>query len=94
MNSSRDLIRLSDFYRAKLCDELEARHPEAFDNSDDDACRLGSELMRRFLRQQLLRDNIKISGDGFEMLCHDFFGSHHFYDRAQKLRRASEANDA
>jgi protein-arginine kinase activator protein McsA len=39
MNSARDLIRLSEFYRSKLYDELEVRHPEAFDNSDDEACR-------------------------------------------------------
>jgi hypothetical protein len=94
MNSSRDLIKLSDFYRAKLYDLLEARHPEAFDNSDNETCRRGSELMRRFLRQQLLKDNIKLQGDGFEMLCHDFFCSYHFYDRADKLRKVPKPYDA
>jgi hypothetical protein len=94
MNSSRDLIKLSDFYRVKLYDELEARHPAAFDNTDDAACHRGSELMRRFLRQKLLKDNIKLKGDGFEMLCHDFFCSYHFYDRVEKIRRAAKADDA
>jgi hypothetical protein len=81
-------------YRAKLYDLLETRHPEAFDNSDDEACRRGSEVMRRFLRQQLLKDNIKLNGDGFEMLCHDFFCSCHFYDRAEKIRKVSKPDDA
>ena len=85
---------LSDFHRTKLYDLLEATNPEAFDNSDDEACRRGSEMMRRFLRQQLLKDNIKLQGDGFEMLCHDFLFSYHFYGRADKLRRASKPDDA
>ena len=86
MNSDRDLIRLSDFYRSKLYDQLEAQHPEAFDNSDAEACLRGSELMRRFLKKRLTKDNIKLNSDGFEMLCHDLFCSHHFYDRSDKLR--------
>lgn len=86
MNSARDLITLSDFYRSKLYEELEAKHPEAFDNSTDDACLHGSEVMRRFLKQRLTKDNIKLNADGFDMLCHDFFCSHHFYDRIDKLR--------
>jgi protein-arginine kinase activator protein McsA len=84
MNSSRDLVRLSDFYRSKLYDELEVEHPEAFDNSDDKACLRGSDVMRRFLKNRLTKDNIKLNRDGFEMLCLDFFGSHHFYDRIDK----------
>jgi hypothetical protein len=86
MNSSRDLIQLSNFYRFKLYDLLEERHPEAFDNSTGEACLKGSELMRRFLRAQLRKDKLKLTGDAFEMLCHDFFGSHHFYDRIDKLK--------
>jgi len=86
MNSSRDLIGLSDFYRSKLYDQLEARHPEAFDNSNDEACLRGSEVMRRFLKEHLTKDNIRLNRDGFEMLCHDFFCSHQFYDRINKLR--------
>jgi len=94
MNSSRDLIKLSNFYRSKLYDELEARHPEAFDNTDAEACRRGSDLMRRFLKKRLTKDGIKLNGDGFEMLCHDFFGSHHFYERADKWKRRTSASDA
>ena len=94
MNSSRDLIKLSNFYRSRLYDELEARHPEAFDNSDTEACRRGSELMRRFLKKRLTKDGIKLNTDGFEMLCHDFFCSHHFYERADKWKRRTSAGDA
>jgi hypothetical protein len=86
MNSARDLIRLSDFYRSKLYDELEAKHPEAFDNSNDEACLRGTEVMCRFLKKRLTKDNIKLNQDGFEMLCHDFFGSRHFYERTEKHR--------
>ena len=82
MNSARDLIKLSNFYRSKLYDELEARHPEAFDDSDAETCRRGSDLMRHFLKKRLAKDGIKLNRDGFEMLCHDFFCSHHFYERA------------
>src|ERR1051325_2228472 len=57
MNSARDLIELSDFYRSKLYDELEAKHPEAFDNSTDEACLRGTEVMCRFLKQRLTKDN-------------------------------------
>jgi hypothetical protein len=86
MNSSRDLIRLSDFYRFKLYDLLEERHPEVFDNSTSEACAKGSELMRRFLRERLRKDQLKLRGDAFEMLFHDFIGSRHFYDRIDKLK--------
>lgn len=94
MNSSRDLIRLSNFYRSKLYDELEARHPEAFDNSDNEACLRGSELMRRFLKERLTKDKIRVTGDAFDMLCHDFFGSHHFYERVDRLKKSTNAKDA
>ena len=94
MNSARDLIRLSNFYRSKLYDELEARHPEAFDNSDDEACRRGSGLMRRFLKERLTKDKVRLNSDGFDMLCHDFFGSHYFYERVDKLKKRKSADDA
>ena len=94
MNSARDLIKLSNFYRSKLYDELEARHPEAFDNSDREACLHGSDLMRRYLKKRLTKDGIKLNRDGFEMLCLDFFGSHHFYERADKLKKRTGADDA
>ena len=93
MNSARDLIRLSEFYRSKLYDELEAKHPEAFDNSDDEACLRGTEVMCRFLKERLTKDNIKLNKDGFEMLCQDFFGSRHFYERAEKHKAKKSTND-
>jgi len=49
MNSSRDLICLSDWYRSKLYDLLGVEHPEAFDYSDSEACERGGELTRAFL---------------------------------------------
>jgi hypothetical protein len=87
MNSSRGLICLSDSYRSKLYDLLETAHPEAFDNHDDEACRGGSEAMRKFLRKHLKQDKVKVSGDALEMLCQDFFGSHHFYTRLDEFNR-------
>lgn len=48
MNSSRDLICLSDWYQSKLYDLLETAHPEAFDTNTDEACDQGSEVMRFF----------------------------------------------
>jgi hypothetical protein len=87
MNSSRGLIRLSDSYRSKLYDLLEAAHPEAFDNSDTKACLRGSELMRNFLRERLTKDKIELNDDGFNMLCFDFFGSHHFYSRIDEHKK-------
>ncbi len=86
MNSSRNLITLSNFYRSKLYDELEALHPEAFDNSDEKACRRGTALVRRFLKTRLTKDGLRLNSDGFEMLWHDFNFSHHFYERAEKWR--------
>jgi protein-arginine kinase activator protein McsA len=87
MNSWRELICLSDWYRSKLYDLLEATHPEAFDNHDRDACIRGSAVMRKFLRKQLRKENLKISGDAFEMLCKDFFTSHYYYTRIDEFNR-------
>ena len=87
MNSARHLICLSDSYRARLYDLLEAAHPGAFDDSTTEACRRGSELMCRFLREHLTKDGIELNEDGFEMLCADFFGSHHYYTRADEYKR-------
>ena len=87
MNSARDLICLSDSYRSKLYDLLETAHPEAFDNSDTAACRRGSELMRNFLREHLTKDKIELNEDAFDMLCGDFYCSHHFYSRADEYKR-------
>jgi len=85
LNSARDLIRLSDSYRSKLYDLLEAAHPEAFDNQDTEACVRGSELMCKFLKKQLKKDRMDIRGDAFDMLCKDFFGSRKFYERADEF---------
>ena len=87
MNSARGLIRLCDSYRSKLYDLLEATHPEAFNNEDDEACRRGSELIWDFLREQLKKENIEVNEDAFGMLCQDFFGSHHFYTRSDEYKR-------
>src|SRR5213592_4454748 len=77
MNPRRDLICLSDSYRAKLYVLLEATHPEAFDDEDAETCQRASDLMRNFLREHLTKDKIELNEDAFEMLCRDFFGSHH-----------------
>ena len=87
MNPLRNLICLSDSYKSRLYDSLENAHPEAFDNHDTEACRRGSELMRSFLREHLKQDSVEVSGDAFDMLCQDFFGSHHFYTRLDEFNR-------
>ncbi len=83
----RHLICLSDAYRSKLYDLLETTHPEAFDNSDTEACRQSSELMRSFLQEHLKKDKIELNEDAFDMLCRDFYGSPHFYSRADEYKR-------
>jgi len=87
MNPLRGLICLSDSYRSMLYDLLERVHPEAFDNKDAETCRRESEWMRNFLREQLTKDKIELNEDAFEMLCHDFFCSHHFYSRADGYKK-------
>jgi protein-arginine kinase activator protein McsA len=87
MNSSRDLICLSDWYRSKLYDMLEVEHPEAFDHSTSEACERASELVRVFLRRELAKAGIELNEDGFEMLWIDFNCSHHFYTRADEYRQ-------
>jgi hypothetical protein len=90
MNAMRNLICLSDSYRFKLYDLLERAHPEAFDNHDDEACRRSSEVMNHFLREQLKKDGLEITGDAFDMLCCDFWGSHHFYTRVDEFNRTKQ----
>jgi hypothetical protein len=92
MNASRGLICLSDLYRSKLYDLLEATHSEAFDNRDTAACQRACDLMRTFLREHLVKDHIEVSGDAFEMLCSDFFCSHHFYSRMDDYNRRKGLN--
>jgi hypothetical protein len=83
----RGLICLSDSYRATLYDLLETAHADAFDNSTTEACRRGSELMRRFLREHLTKEKIEMNEEAFGMLCGDFYGSHHFYTRIDEYNK-------
>jgi protein-arginine kinase activator protein McsA len=87
MNSSRDLIRLSDWYRSKLYDLLESECPGAFDYSDTEACERGSKYTKEFLRKQLNTDGIELNEDGFEMLWCDLNCSCHFYQRADEVNK-------
>ena len=87
MNPRRDLICLSDSYRAKLYVLLEATHPEAFDDKDAETCQRASDLMRDFLREHLTKDKIELNEDAFDMLFRDFIGSHHFYRHADEHKR-------
>jgi hypothetical protein len=86
LNSSRDLICLSNWYRSKLYDLLELECPEVFDYSDSEACERGSELTRVFLLEQLKKNGIELSEDGFEMLWIDLNCSNHFYKRADDIK--------
>jgi protein-arginine kinase activator protein McsA len=85
MNAMRDLICLSDSYRSRLYDLLEELHPEVFDINDGEACHRGSETMTKFLQEHLKQDGVEVSGDAFDMLCHDFICSHHFYTRSDEF---------
>jgi protein-arginine kinase activator protein McsA len=87
MNSSRDLICLSDWYRSKLYDLLEVEHPEAFDYSNAEACQRGSDLARRFLKRHLAKAGVELNEDGLMMLWSDFNCSHHFYTRADEYKQ-------
>ena len=87
MNSSRNLICLSDSYRTRLYDLLERIHPEAFDTRTEEACEKGSDLMRAFLRDQFSKEKVEMNEDAFDMLCADFYCSHHFYSRADEYNR-------
>jgi hypothetical protein len=86
MNSSRDLIQLSERYRSKLYDLLEAQHPEVVRAGDD---KLGeaAEAMEKFLRAQLKQEGIEVNEDGFAMLFGPFIGSAEFYDRCDRHKR-------
>jgi hypothetical protein len=54
MNSSRSLICLSDAYRRKLLDKVEAELPEAFyDGEESKRMREISEKMMEFLKREL-----------------------------------------
>jgi hypothetical protein len=83
MNSSRDLIQLSDRYRKKLYDRLEAEHPEVF-RAGDDELRQVAEIMSEFLRKELKREGVELNEDGFGMLFGRFIGSAEFYERSRR----------
>jgi hypothetical protein len=92
MNSLRGLICLSDSYRSKLYDLLEANHPEFFgneqgDNEDPETSRRRSQFEQDFLREQLKKGNVEVNEDAFGMLFADLFCSHHFYTRRDEYRR-------
>ena len=89
MNSLRRLICLSDEYRSRLIDLLAAAHPEAFDNHDTEACRLGSKLTREFLCEQFKKDNIEVNDEAFEMLLGSIW-SEEFYARSENYRKKKD----
>lgn len=43
--------------------------------------------MRRFLLEQLTKDKIELNKEAFDMVCGDFFGSHHFYTRIDEYNK-------
>ena len=82
MNSSRDLICLSDAYRKRLLDKVDVELPEAFYEGDDPKRqREVSEKMMEFLRRELEREGIPVEGDAFLMLWSDLFCRAEFYER-------------
>lgn len=82
MNSSRDLICLSDAYRKKLLDKVAAELPEVFyDGEDRKRAKEIAEKERGFLKQELTRERIEVNEDAFDMLWCDLFCSWHFYER-------------
>jgi hypothetical protein len=88
MNDSRNLLQLSDFYRSKLYDQLEAAHPIAFyDGEDREKASEAAGVMIDFLRQKLAADKIELNDDAFGMLLVDFIGSAHFYTRRDEFNR-------
>jgi hypothetical protein len=82
MNAFRDLMQLSNRYRSKLYDILEAKQPEVFRAGNE---RRGAEAMRRFLWDQLTQEGVKLEEDVFGMLFHGFVGSSEFYERRRRL---------
>ena len=81
-NSFRSLIQLTDWYRSKLYDLLEAERPEAFKSGNEVE---GGEYMGQFLSNQLNREGIEVSDDVFSMLFGDFVGSAEVYERQKRL---------
>jgi hypothetical protein len=82
LSAMRSLICLSAAYRSRLYDLLEAAHPEAFYDGDDETLNLqAAETMTLFLRKQLSKERIEVNDGVFEMLVCDFIGSYDFYTR-------------
>ena len=88
LNAMRSLVCLSEGYRSRLYDLLEAAHPEAFYDGNDEALSMcAAEAMTLFLRDQLQRERIEVNEQVFEMLLCDFIGSHHFYSRRDAFNK-------
>jgi hypothetical protein len=88
MSAMRGLICLSDSFRSKLYDLLEAAHPEAFYEGDDPAIIMRSaEALETFLRQQLKQEGLELNDEAFGMLYCDLIGSHHFYTRRDDYKK-------
>jgi hypothetical protein len=86
MNSSRSLICLSDGYRRKLLDKVEAELPEAFyDGEESKRMREVSEKMMEFLKRELEREGIPVERDAFLMLWSDLFCGAEFYERRDRF---------
>ena len=88
MNSSRNLICLSDAFRRRLLDKVEAEIPEAFfDGEDSKRQREISDKQTEFLRRELEREGIPVEGDAFLMLWSDLFCRAEFYERQDRYNR-------
>ena len=84
----RCLICLSDSYRSRLYDLLEATHPEAFYEGEDPALmERAAQTTNAFFREQLKKEGVKVNKTAFDMLYIDFIGSHHFYTRRQEYKK-------
>jgi hypothetical protein len=88
MNAQRSLICLSDFFRTRLYDRLEADHPDAFyDGDDHQTLARAMETITEFLRRELEEAGIGINDDAFGMLLSDFCCSWHFYERRDEVKK-------
>ena len=91
MNSARGLICLSDVYREKLYDKLEAELPEIFIENDDNVLmEKRADRMAEFLHEELKREGIEVNEDAFGMLFSDLFCTYHFYDRQERFNKDKE----
>ena len=88
LSSFRNLICLSDSFRSRLYDLLEADHPKAFyDGEDDLQLMSASEVMNTLLRRQLKKEKIEVNQEVFMMLFLDFIGSRDFYTRREEHKK-------